>query len=146
MTPGASAASITNAKGRFKSMNKITNTWLRFWPQTGPSDQACSAVRRQRLQVSLAQPNKKKTNTKLMLMIIQITKHRDSWRPELWMLLPHGTRCRGRGKEQEWYESSGAGSEMVRLFFILFWQQTNNSDLALVSGALVDKSGLSALG
>lgn len=48
--------------------------------------------------------------------------------------------------KKEWYESLEAGSEMVRLFFILFWQQTNNSDLALVSGALVDKNGLGALG
>lgn len=59
MTPGATAESVTNAKGRFKSMNKSTNTWLRSWPQTGPADQAVTAVRRQRLQVSLAQPKRK---------------------------------------------------------------------------------------
>lgn len=76
--PGATAESITNAKGRFKSMNKITNTRLRFWPQTGPSDQAFIAVRQQRLQVSWAQPKKTTTKiTKLILMIIQITKHHD---------------------------------------------------------------------
>lgn len=55
--PGATAESITNAKGRFKSMNKITNTRLRFWPQTGPSDQALIAVSR-------AQPKNNKKNHK----------------------------------------------------------------------------------
>lgn len=77
-------------------------------------------------------------------MIIQITKHHDPRAVDAHCHI--GTRRHGHGMKKEWYESLKAGSEMVRLFFILFWQQTNSSDLAFVSGALVDKSGLGALG